>query len=111
MDKTLSSNKKPIFEQIKQTDTKKNEYWGARQLAKTLGYREFRNFQTVIQKAKQACNNSGQQIHHHFVHFHEEIGHGKGAKQQYTSVKLSRYACYLIVQNTNPKKYEAYNNS
>ena len=58
----------------------------------------------VIERAKEACKNSGQEVSNHFVDFHEEITHGKGAKQIYPSFKLSRYACYLIVQNADPGK-------
>ena len=93
-----------VFEQIKQIDENGNEFWGARQLAKVLEYSDFRNFQTVINKAKEACLNSGQKVEDHLVDFNEEIFHGKGAKQVYYSVKLSRYACYLIVQNADPSK-------
>lgn len=93
-----------VFEQIKQTDEDGNEFWGARQLARVLEYTDFRNFQSVINKAKDACLNSGQPVDHHLVDFNEEIIHGKGARQVYPSVKLSRYACYLIVQNADPSK-------
>ena len=86
------------------TDENGNEFWGARQLAKVLEYTDFRNFQSVINKAKEACKNSGQLVDDHIVDFNEEITHGKGAKQVYPSVKLSRYACYLIVQNADPSK-------
>ena len=71
-----------------------------------MEYTDFRNFQSVINKAKEACLNSGQPIDHHLVDFNEEIIHGKGAKQIYSSVKLSRYACYLIVQNANKTHFE-----
>ncbi len=104
MGNELSKGGQSLFEQIKQTDAEGNEYWGARQLSKTLEYREFRNFQPVIEKAKEACINSEQRLDDHFVEFHEEIGHGKGATQKHASVKLSRYACYLIVQNADPSK-------
>lgn len=100
----LSKNTSSIFEQIRQVDEQGNEYWGARQLAKALDYTDFRNFLSVIEKAKEACANSGQEVEHHLVEFNEEITHGKGATQMYPSVKLSRYACYLIVQNANPSK-------
>ena len=100
----LSKKAQSIFEQIRQVDERGNEYWGARQLAKVLDYAEFRNFLPVIEKAKEACSNSGQKVEHHLVDFHEEIIHGKGATQMYQSVKLSRYACYLIVQNADPSK-------
>lgn len=100
----LSKKAQSIFEQIRQVDEQGNEYWGARQLAKVLDYAEFRNFLPVIEKAKEACSNSGQKVEHHLVDSHEEIIHGKGATQMYQSVKLSRYACYLIVQNADPSK-------
>ena len=100
----LSQRDLSIFEQIKQTDQNGNEFWGARQLAKVLEYSDFRNFQSVINKAKEACLNGGQLVGDHIVDFNEEIIHGKGAKQVYPSVKLSRYTCYLIVQNADPSK-------
>ena len=104
MTNELSKSHQNIFEQIRLLDETGNEYWGARQLSKALDYAEFRNFLPVIERAKEACKNSGQDVDHHFVDFHEEISHGKGAKQDYPSVKLSRYACYLIVQNADPNK-------
>jgi len=104
MPNELSNRTLSVFEQIKQTDENGNEFWGARKLAKALEYTDFRNFQSVISKAKDACLNSGQPIENHIVDFNEEIIHGKGAKQVYPSVKLSRYACYLIVQNADPSK-------
>ena len=97
-------NKTSLFEQIREVDKNGNEFWGARKLAKALEYTDFRNFLTVIGKAKEACKNSGQLAENHLVDFNEEINHGKGAKQEYPSVKLSRYACYLIVQNADPSK-------
>ncbi len=97
-------NKTSLFEQIREVDKNGNEFWGARKLAKALEYTDFRNFLTVIGKAKEACKNSGQLVENHLVDFNEEINHGKGAKQEYPSVKLSRYACYLIVQNADPSK-------
>jgi DNA-damage-inducible protein D len=93
-----------IFEQIKKVDENGNEFWGARKLSKILDYTDFRNFQTVVNKAIEACKNSGQDPLHHIVDFNEEIIHGKGAVQTYPSFKLSRYACYLIVQNADPSK-------
>ena len=104
MENELQNPGLTLFEQIKLIDENGNEYWGARELAKVLEYTDFRNFQTVIAKAKEACINSGQPIEYHLVDFNEEIAHGKGAKQLYSSVKLSRYACYLIVQNADPSK-------
>ncbi|WP_188507895.1 DNA damage-inducible protein D [Parapedobacter pyrenivorans] len=93
-----------IFEQIKQVDTDGNEFWKARTLAKVLGYLEYRNFKPVITKAKEACKNSNQDVLDHFVQFHEMVKIGSGAIRKVEDIKLSRYACYLIVQNADPSK-------
>ena len=104
MAKELSKKVLSIFERIKQLDENGNEYWMARQLAKALEYTDFRNFTSVIEKAKEACKNSGQPVEEHIVEANEEINHGKGAVNSYLSYILSRYACYLIVQNADPSK-------
>lgn len=103
MSKALQHNQS-LFEQIKEIDENGNEYWGARKLSKVLEYREFRNFLPVIEKAKEACKNSEQPLDNHFVDFHEMVPIGSGAEREMESVKLSRYACYLIVQNADPTK-------
>lgn len=92
------------FESIRQEDEEGNEYWPARQLAKILDYAEFRNFLPVIEKAKIACGNSGQAVSDHFVDYHEMVSIGSGAARPMESIKLSRYACYLLVQNADPSK-------
>ena len=104
MAKELSKRVLSIFEQIKQIDENGNEYWMARQLAKALDYTDFRNFTSVIDKAKQACENSEQPVSDHLVEFNEVVTVGSGATHTYPSYKLSRYACYLIVQNADPGK-------
>jgi len=104
MTKQLSNQKLNLFEQIRQTDENGNEYWLARQLAKALEYNDFRNFIKVITKAKEACENSGQIIENHIVEANEMVAIGSGATRNMPSYKLSRYACYLIVQNANPSK-------
>lgn len=100
----LSKKAKNIFEQIRQVDEYGNEYWGARQLAKALDYTDFRNFSAVIAKAKEACKNSGHAVENHIVDFNEMVSIGSGAQRLMESYKLSRYACYLIVQNADPSK-------
>lgn len=92
------------FESIKQIDENGNEYWLARPLARILGYADFRNFTNVIEKAKIACNNSSHAVSDHFVDVTEMIPLAKGANRASDSYKLSRYACYLIVQNADPNK-------
>ena len=67
MKKDLSQQRLSVFEQIKQTDEQGNEFWMARQLAKTLDYTDFRNFSGVIEKAKEACKNSGHNPLEHIV--------------------------------------------
>lgn len=100
----LSKKAQSIFEQIRQVDEHGNEYWGARQLAKALDYTDFRNFLSVIGKAKEACKNSGHTVEDHIVDFNEMVPIGSGAQREMESLKLSRYACYLIVQNADPSK-------
>ncbi|MDD5011624.1 MAG: DNA damage-inducible protein D [Phycisphaerae bacterium] len=92
------------FEQIKRTNETGNEYWSSRDFAQILGYTDYRNFEQVIKKAKTACFNSGQRIEDHFVDITEMIGIGKGGQRPVTSVYMSRYGCYLIVQNADPSK-------
>lgn len=93
-----------LFEQIKHTDADNSEFWYARQLSKVLEYTDFRNFSSVINKAKEACINSGQPVEYHIVKANEMIDLGKGAQKAYPSFRLSRYFCYLIVQNADPGK-------
>lgn len=104
MENSLSKNNQTIFEQIKELDDQGNEFWTARKFSKVLEYAELRNFLPVIERAKEACKNSGQEVENHFVDFHEMVGIGSGAERRMESVKLSRYACYLIVQNADPSK-------
>ena len=93
-----------MFESIKHIDEYGHEFWYARELSKVLNYREYRNFAPIINKAKIACINSEQVINDHFVQVHEMIELGKGGQRKVTDFKLSRYACYLIVQNADAKK-------
>jgi DNA-damage-inducible protein D len=93
-----------IFESIRQVDENGSEYWQAREFGRVLEYSDFRNFTNVIDKAKEACQNSNQPIKNHFVDINEMVGIGSGAERSLPSVKLSRYACYLIVQNADPNK-------
>ena len=104
MAKSVSRKKSSIFEQIKESDKNGNEFWSARKLSKILDYSEFRNFIPVIERAKEACINSNQKISDHFVDVHDMVEIGSGAKRAVDDVKLSRYACYLIVQNADPGK-------
>ncbi len=92
------------FERIKRTNDAKVEYWSSRDFAEVLGYGDYRNFEGVIEKAKLSCFNSGNRIEDHFVDVTEMIEIGKGGQRPVKTVLLSRYACYLVIQNADPKK-------
>lgn len=93
-----------IFESVKHIDEYGQEYWEARELQQVLEYKEWRNFEEVIEKAKQACETSKNQISDHFVDVNKMVETGSGAQRKIRDYYLSRYACYLIVQNGDPKK-------
>jgi len=92
------------FDKIKRTNASGNDYWSARDLASILGYTDYRNFETVLNKAKQACFNSGRRIDDHFGDITDMVDIGSGAVRPVKTVFLSRYACYLIIQNADPTK-------
>ena len=104
MENKLSNPGKTVFEQIKRLDDTKNEFWTARDLSKVLEYSEYRHFKPVIDRAKESCKNSGFQVSDHFEDILEMVPIGSDAKREINDVKLSRYACYLIVQNADPGK-------
>jgi len=93
-----------LFDSIRKQADNGMEYWSARDLAKALGYADYRNFQTVISKAKSACVNSGQIIKNHFVEATEKVFLGYQVERQIDTVFMTRYACYLAVQNADPTK-------
>ena len=93
-----------VFESVKKINEQRMEYWSARELSKIFEYSEYRHFVPVIAKAKDACNNSGHAVSDHFEDILEMVDIGSGAKRNIEDVKLSRYACYLIVQNADPAK-------
>ncbi|MHB8651630.1 MAG: DNA damage-inducible protein D [Minisyncoccota bacterium] len=92
------------FETIKRIDDNGAEYWSSRELAKVLEYTDYRNFLIAVNKAKTACENSGEVVHNHFVDANEMVQIGSGAERPIDTMYLSRYACYLIVQNSDPTK-------
>jgi len=92
------------FERIKRVNPDGAEFWSARELARVLEYREFRNLSAAIAKAREACTQSGHAVSDHFVLFNEMVGIGSGAQRELEDWALSRYACYLIIQNADPSK-------
>mgnify|MGYP004498612449 FL=1 len=93
-----------VFESIKHINEYGQEFWYARELAKALEYKDFRNFEQSIFKAMDACKNSGYNISDHFGDATEMVSIGSGAERGFPSYMLSRYACYLIVMNGDPRK-------
>ena len=93
-----------VFEDIKHIDENGTEYWLARELGKILEYGEYRKFLPSIKKAMISCVKSGQNVDNHFAQMDVMVDIGSNAKRKLKDYKLTRYACYLIVQNSDPKK-------
>ena len=92
------------FESIKQIDDDGNEYWYARDLQEILEYSEWRNFYKIIEKAKNACEASGHAVQSEFVDVNKLVDVGANLQRSIQDIVLSRYACYLIAMNGNPRK-------
>ena len=100
----LENVNKTVFEGVKHIDDNGNEYWYARELQKILGYNQWRSINELIESAKGACRESKNNVYDHFAVQRKMINLAKGAIRKVIDYKLSRYACYLIVMNGNPKK-------
>ena len=100
----LEIYKVKTFEDIKHIDEYGNEYWEARELMPMLEYSKWENFHKVIEKAMISCESSGNNINDCFPVFRKPIISGKGRKDFVIDYHLTRYACYLIVQNADSKK-------
>ena len=102
--KEVTTYSQQTFENIKRTDENGTEFWYARELQKALEYTEYGKFLPVIEKAIEACRKTGFDEGNHFAHVSEMVRIGSGAERKMDSYKLSRYACYLIVMNGDPRK-------
>lgn len=92
------------FEKIKNINEFGQEFWYARELVDILEYTKWGNFKKVIDKAKEACNNSDINVSDHFADVGKMVGLGSGSEREIEDIMLSRYACYLIVQNADSRK-------
>lgn len=107
MNLELQKYQKERFEEIKHIDQMGNEYWEARELMEVLEYSKWEHFSKVIDKARIACSTSNTSVEEHFPVKGKTIQMPKGATKEVIDYKLSRYACYLIVQNANPARHKA----
>ncbi len=104
MKREIIAKYQKTFEQYVHHTEDDIEYWLARELQELLGYKNWQNFSKVIEKAIIACENSGQIKEDHFIGVSKMVNIGSGAERQIDDIMLSRYACYLIAQNGDPRK-------
>ncbi|SDL19127.1 DNA damage-inducible protein D [Natronincola ferrireducens] len=104
MSKLMEKDGQSIFESIKKINEYGAEYWSARDLAKVLDYKDFRNFETAIEKAKKSCETSDHNVSDHFVEATKMVQLGSNSEREVKDYHLSRYACYLLIQNADPSK-------
>jgi DNA-damage-inducible protein D len=106
METTLITQLFTSFEEIKHMSTDGSEYWSARDLQWLLSYKDWRNFEIVIEKAMEACKKAGNSKFDHFVGVNKMVSLGSDAEREIFDIHLTRYAAYLIAQNGDPRKQE-----
>jgi DNA-damage-inducible protein D len=104
MDQLSNAGHSSVFESVKKVNDNGVEYWLARDFQSILQYSSWDKFLNVVEKAKEACRNSGHNSADHFSHMVKMVPIGSGAQRETEDIKLSRYACYLIIQNADPTK-------
>ncbi len=102
--KEVTAYTQKTFESIKHIDENGAEFWLARELQKALEYAQWRRFQESVERAKTACEASGLEVADHFADVGKMVDLGSGSQREISDIKLSRYACYLIVMNGDPRK-------
>lgn len=100
----LEAIKENLFESIKRVNEYGQEYWLARELQSVLGYKQWRRFESSIEKAKEACEGSGNAVDDHFANVGKMVALGSGSEREIVDYQLSRYACYLIAMNGDSRK-------
>lgn len=104
MGKDIGDYSEEIFENIKHVNEYGQEFWYARELQEVLNYTQWRRFKETINRAKEACKASGNEIGDHFADVGKMINLAKGAVREVEDYMLTRYACYLIVMNGDSRK-------
>ena len=104
MNQLSNTGHSSVFESVKKVNDNGVEYWLARDFQTILQYSSWDKFLNVVEKAKEACRNSGHNPADHFSHMVKMVSIGSGAQRETEDIKLSRYACYLIIQNADPAK-------
>ncbi len=104
MNQLRNEGRSSVFESVKKVNDNGVEYWLARDFQNILQYSSWDKFLNVVEKAKEACRNSGHNSADHFSHMVKMVPIGSGAQRETEDIKLSRYACYLVIQNADPAK-------
>ena len=104
MNRTVEKYSEELFEKIKHVNEYGQEFWYARELQGVFGYSQWRSFFDVIAKAMEACDSSGNVVSDHFAEVRKMVPLGSGAERAVDDFMLTRYACYLIVMNGDPRK-------